>query len=107
MFNSGILATGPVDGAHFDYGPASPEVLGKVAAMQRIAAEHGTSLAAAAMQFPLQHPAVASVLIGTARPSSVTRNMALLETALAPNILNAFDGETLVAPPLGEDAVRE
>lgn len=106
VFNSGILATGAVDGAHFDYGPASPEVLEKVAAMEKIAASQGVSLAAPAMQFPLQNPLVASVLLGTAKPSSLTRNMALEAHRLQPDDFGPYDAHTLVAPPLGTDAVR-
>ena len=64
VFNSGILATGQVEGAHFDYMPATEEVLDKVGAMERIAKGQGLPLAAPAMQFPLQNPVVSSVLLG-------------------------------------------
>lgn len=106
VFNSGILATGPVPGSHFDYLPATQDVLDKVAAMEAIAASQGLPLAAPAIQFPLQNPIVASVLLGTAKPSSLTRNMELTETALAPSSFSAYESHTLVAPELGEDAVR-
>ncbi|TIS73268.1 MAG: aldo/keto reductase, partial [Mesorhizobium sp.] len=53
VFNSGILATGPVHGAHFDYLPASKDILDRVSAMERIAIGGGYPLAAAAFQFPL------------------------------------------------------
>ncbi|RWN91141.1 MAG: aldo/keto reductase [Mesorhizobium sp.] len=78
VFNSGILATGPVQGAHFDYRPASHDVLDRVGAMERIAAEGGYPLAAAAFQFPLHEPAVATVLTGTAKLANLTRNLQLL-----------------------------
>ncbi len=106
VFNSGILATGPVPGSHFDYLPATQDVLDKVAAMEAIAASQGLPLAAPAIQFPLQNPIVASVLLGTAKPSSLTRNMELTETVLAPSSFSAYESHTLVAPELGEDAVR-
>ncbi len=106
VFNSGILATGPVPGSHFDYMPATDDVLAKVGGMERIAAKHGVSLAAPALQFPLRDPLVSSVLIGTAKASSLTRNMELFEPALPDSIFPEFDSLTLVAPPLGEDAVR-
>lgn len=79
VFNSGILATGPVQGAHFDYRPASHDVLDRVGAMERIAAEGGYPLAAAAFQFPLHEPAVATVLTGTAKLANLTRNLQLLD----------------------------
>ena len=106
VFNSGILATGPVPGSHFDYMPATDDVLAKVGGMEKIAAKHGVSLAAPALQFPLRDPLVSSVLIGTAKASSLTRNMELFEPALPDSIFPEFDSLTLVAPPLGEDAVR-
>jgi D-threo-aldose 1-dehydrogenase len=106
VFNSGILATGPVEGAHFDYMPATPNVLEKVRAMETIARSQGLPLAAPAIQFPLQSPAVASVLLGTAKPSSLTRNMELTERRLQPDDFTAYEAHTLVAPELGTDAVR-
>lgn len=106
VFNSGILATGPVEGAHFDYMPATEEVRTKVAAMERIAAERGMPLAAPALQFPLANPRVASVLLGTAKPSSLARNMELTGRKIAPEDFAAFEPYTLVAPELGADAVR-
>lgn len=78
VFNSGILATGPVPGAHFDYAPATRDILDRVEAMEKIAAEGGYPLAAAAFQFPLHEPVVASVLTGTANPANLTRNLELL-----------------------------
>ncbi|MBR7513181.1 aldo/keto reductase, partial [Mycobacterium tuberculosis] len=68
VFNSGILATGPVPGAHFDYGPASADILERVRAMQAVAEAENVPLAAAAIQFPFREPVVANVLIGTAKP---------------------------------------
>lgn len=106
VFNSGILATGPVPGSHFDYLPATQEVLDKVAGMEAIAASQGLPLAAPAIQFPLQSPVVASVLLGTAKPSSLKRNMELTERSLEPSSFSAYESYTLVAPELGEDAVR-
>ncbi|PST17524.1 aldo/keto reductase [Mesorhizobium plurifarium] len=106
VFNSGILATGPVEGAHFDYMPATEEVRAKVAAMERIAAAKDMPLAAPALQFPLANPQVASVLLGTAKPQSLKRNMELTRFEIAPEDYAGFDPHTLVAPELGPEAVR-
>lgn len=106
VFNSGILATGPVEGAHFDYMPATEDVRAKVAAMEAIARERGMPLAAPALQFPLANPQIASVLIGTAKPSSLERNMKLARWKLKAEDFAAFEPYTLVAPELGEEAVR-
>lgn len=78
VFNSGILATGPVPGATYDYGPAPQAVLDRVAALRSRAEAHGVPLATAALEFARRHPAAASVLLGTARPVSLARNLAAL-----------------------------
>ena len=96
VFNSGILATGPVQGAHFDYQPASKDILDRVGAMEKIAAEGGYPLAAAAFQVPLHEPVVASVLTGTAKPANLTRNLELLETPVLPAEFARYDPHTLV-----------
>lgn len=106
VFNSGILATGPVPGAHFDYMAPTPDVVAKVTAMEEIAKRHGVPLAAPALQFPLRDSFVSSVLIGTARASSLERNMQLVEPRLPDSIFPEFESQTLVAKPLGSDAVR-
>ncbi|SFT64411.1 aldo/keto reductase [Mesorhizobium sp. YR577] len=105
-FNSGILATGAKPGANFDYGPASPEILAKVAAMEAIASKGGYPLAAAAMQFPLHEPAVATVLIGTAKTSSLLRNMELPKVHVPEDDYEKYAPHTTVQPPL-TGAVRE
>ena len=84
IFNSGILATGPVEGATYDYGPAPRDVLDRVAGLQERAEAAGISLATAALHFGLRHPAAASVLLGTAKPSSLIRNFGAIAQALPP-----------------------
>lgn len=82
VFNSGILATGPKPGAHYDYEPASKEILDQVANIEAICVRHDVPLAAAALAFPLRAPEVATVLIGTAKSSSLMRNLALFDYAI-------------------------
>lgn len=96
VFNSGILATGPVEGAHFDYLPATRDILDRVGAMQKIAAKGGYPLAAAAFQFPLHEPVVASVLTGTAKPANLTRNLELLDVKIPPGEFAKYDPYTIV-----------
>ena len=107
VFNSGILATGAVEGAHFDYMPATNDVLGRVRALEELAAANGVPLAAAAMQFPLRHPAVASVLLGTAKPSSLRRNVEQTRLPVPESLYAEAEAFSLVAPPLGSEAVRQ
>ena len=96
VLNSGILATGPVHGAHFDYLPANKDILNRVGAMERIAVEGGYPLAAAAFQFPLHEPVVASVLTGTAKPANLTRNLQLLDIKVPAAEFAKYDPYTIV-----------
>ncbi|MDP9028347.1 MAG: aldo/keto reductase, partial [Actinomycetota bacterium] len=63
-YSSGVLASGAVAGATFDYSIASEEVLGRVTAMAAVCERHGVPLPAAALQFSGAHPVVASVIPG-------------------------------------------
>ncbi|MCX4903349.1 aldo/keto reductase [Streptomyces sp. NBC_00878] len=63
-FNSGLLAD-PKPGATYNYTSASQEMLDQALRIKAVAERHGTTLRAAALAFPLAHPAVASVLVGT------------------------------------------
>ncbi len=78
-YASGILATGPGPNARYGYGIASDEVQDKVRRIQAVCARHGVSLQAAALQFPLAHPTVVSVIPGGARPEEVTSNIGYLQ----------------------------
>lgn len=64
-YNSGLLAQAePPDDAHFDHGPAGPELMARARALAGVCTRHGVTLPDAAVQFPLRHPAVVSVVIG-------------------------------------------
>ena len=76
VFNSGILATGAVPGAKFEYGAAPPEIVERVRKIELVCAAHGTSIRRAAMQVPMAHPAVVSVVLGAVKPSEVEANVA-------------------------------
>ena len=78
VFNSGILAIGAVPGAHFDYAEPLPDIAERVRGLEAVAAAQGGTLAAAALHFALRHEAVSSVVIGSAKASSLARNVALL-----------------------------
>lgn len=91
VFNSGILATGARPGATFNYVEASPDVMEKVQAMESVAQSAGTTLAAAALHFPLRNPLVVSVLIGTAKPSSLLRNVELFDQDIAEPVWVQFE----------------
>ena len=75
VFNSGILAN-PVKGATYDYVPASDELLAKAVRIREVLDGHGVSLTSAALQFPLRHPAVKSVLVGCRSAAEIATNIA-------------------------------
>ena len=64
VYNTGILATGAVPEAKYNYKPASPEIMERVRRIESICARYEVPLRAAALQFPLAHEAVVSVVIG-------------------------------------------
>ncbi|MBL8671919.1 MAG: aldo/keto reductase [Alphaproteobacteria bacterium] len=95
-YNSGILATGAVPGARYDYKPASPEMLARVQAIEALCREHGVPLKAAALQFPLGHPAVACVIPGARSPAEVEENLDLLARPIPSTLWSALKAEHLL-----------
>ncbi len=75
-FNSGILATGAVEGAKYNYAPAPAEIMEKVKKMEAVCAAHNVPLPAAAMQFVVAHPAVATFMVGTRTVEQLDKNLA-------------------------------
>lgn len=78
VFNSGILATGPEGNATFNYRPAPEAVLARGRAIQAVCRRRGVPLKAAALQFPLGHPAVTTMLLGPRAVRELEEDMALL-----------------------------
>lgn len=77
-YNSGILATGAVRGAKYNYQDAPPEIMQRVARIEAVCARHNVPIAAAALQFPLGHEAVKSMIPGAISADEVQRNVALM-----------------------------
>jgi D-threo-aldose 1-dehydrogenase len=100
VFNSGIGATGPVPGARYDYREATPPELEKAAQIQAVCRRHSVPLAAAALQFPLWHPAVAAVIPGPVTPEQVGLNLAGLRHRIPADLWAELKAERL----LREDA---
>jgi D-threo-aldose 1-dehydrogenase len=76
VFNSGILATGAIPGAKYDYADAPAPVLEKVRRIATICEAHGVPMATAALAFPRFHPAVASIVLGGVSRQEIDRNLA-------------------------------
>ncbi len=95
-YSSGILATGAVAGAHYRYEVASEEVLSKVRRIQTICNRHEVPLRAAALQFPLGHPSVASVIPGADTPDQVIDNLNQMRVAIPEDFWKELKSEGLL-----------
>jgi D-threo-aldose 1-dehydrogenase len=73
-FNTGILAGRDT----WNYAPAPPEIVARVNAIRAVCEQHGVPLAAAALQFPLAHPAVAAIISGPRSVAELEVNLGLL-----------------------------
>jgi D-threo-aldose 1-dehydrogenase len=78
VYNSGLLAD-PRPGATYDYVPAPAALVERARAIGAMCARHGVPLKAAAIQFPLGHPAVAVVLAGCRSAAELEENVAMFE----------------------------
>tara|TARA_B110000438_G_scaffold301770_1_gene357560 strand:- start:71 stop:1099 length:1029 start_codon:yes stop_codon:yes gene_type:complete len=74
-YNSGILASGPIPGAFYDYDPAPTEIIEKVRKIENICSEFNIPLKSAAIQFPLLHPTHLSVIPGGQSTQEMTSNL--------------------------------
>lgn len=95
-YNSGILATGPIDGARYDYAPAPEPIMQRVRALNDVCAAHNTQLIAAALQFPLGHPAIKSVIPGASNPYEVRQNVEIFETQIPVALWSDLKSEGLI-----------
>lgn len=74
-YNSGILATGPRPGAHYNYAPAPQAVMDRAGRLQAICKAHDVRLVDAAFRFPLLHPATVSVIPGGQGQADMASNV--------------------------------
>lgn len=95
-YNSGILATGPRPGAHYNYAPAPQSVLDRVARLQTICDAHGVRLVDAAFQFPLLHPAVVSVIPGGQGLAEMTSNIEAAAARIPDTLWQALVADGLI-----------
>ena len=93
-YSSGILA----GGTHFEYQKASPAIIAKVERIKAIAARHGVSVKAAALQFSLANPAVAAVIPGASRPERLAEDLAALHAVIPAAFWHEMRAEQLVSP---------
>ena len=97
-YNSGILAVGPRDGASFNYRPASQEMMDKAARIAAVCERYEVPLRAAALQFILAHPAIASVIPGARSVQEVEENVKLVETPIPAELWADLKNRGLIDP---------
>jgi D-threo-aldose 1-dehydrogenase len=93
-YSSGALVGGP----NFEYAPATPAILAKVAAIKAIADRHRISMKAAGLQFALANPAVAAVIPGASRPSRIAEDRAALQETIPADFWRELRAAGLVNP---------
>ncbi|WP_422780937.1 aldo/keto reductase [Plantibacter sp. Mn2098] len=98
VFNSGILATErPIEGATFNYSAASPELVARVNRIADVAAGYGVTVPQLAVQFPLRHPAVSTVVLGADSAAQIERNATLGSPEVPEALWAELEAEGLVA----------
>lgn len=93
-YSSGALVGGP----NFEYAPATPAILDRVARIKAIAGRHGISMKAAGLQFSLANPAVAAVIPGASRPGRIAEDRAALDEAVPSDFWRELREAGLVNP---------
>jgi len=100
----GIVVGGPyssgalVGGASFEYAPATPEILDKVAKIKKIADRYDVSMKSAGLQFSLANPAVAAVIPGASRPSRIAEDTQALNATVPDQFWQELRDQQLVNP---------
>ncbi len=95
-YNSGILTGGVKPGATHDYVPAPASLIDKAQRIEAICKRHGVELGAAALQFPLFHPAVCSVIPGALSAREVTQNVERLKVRIPADLWSELKQEKLI-----------
>ena len=95
-YNSGILATGPVKGAFFNTRPAPERVLERVRRIAAVCAHHQVALPAAALQFPLGHPLVVSVIPGAQSVAEQDQNLAYMQEKIPSSLWTELKAQGLI-----------
>jgi D-threo-aldose 1-dehydrogenase len=96
VFNSGILAD-PSPGTHYNYRAAPDELVQRAARIKAVCERHGLSQKAVAIQFPLGHPAVQTVLTGCRSVDELNENVEAFQAPIPPAVWQDLKAEGLLA----------
>ena len=97
VYNSGVLAD-PKPGAHYNYQAAPAELIERAQRIGAVCARHAVPIKAAAIQFPLGHPAVTCVVVGCRSVAQLDESIAMFELAIPPAMWQELKHEGLLAP---------
>ena len=95
-FNSGILATGSIEGARYNYGPAPASIMERVRQIEAVCRDFDVPLQAAAAQFVPAHPAVASLIIGARSPEQARQMASWFEKPIPAELWDALKATKLI-----------
>ncbi len=97
-FNSGILATGAIKNAMYNYELAPANIKQRVAAIEKVCLSYQVSIAQAAIQFPMLHASVVSVIPGGQSATEVMLNCATLKSQIKTELWQELKDKNLLHP---------
>jgi len=95
-FNSGILATGAISGAKYNYSPAPEHILTKVRQIETVCREFDVPLPAAALQFVVAHPAIPTFMAGTRTVEQLDQNLDWFSRSIPDEFWAALKTQNLI-----------
>jgi D-threo-aldose 1-dehydrogenase len=95
VFNGGLLVE-PGPTSTYNYAPAPPEIIERAQELERVCRELDVPLRAAAIQFPLAHPAISTIVVGACSPQEVDDNIAMLRLEIPPELWSRLKERGLV-----------
>jgi D-threo-aldose 1-dehydrogenase len=97
VFNSGVLVN-PVEGATYNYAPATEDVLRRTRQIHEIITPHGVPVEAVGLQFPLRHPAVKAIVTGVRTPAELETNVQAFDIDVPEQLWADLEASGLVTP---------
>jgi len=109
VFNSGILATGNIPEARYNYGEPSEEIRNRVSSIEAVCREFSIPLRRAALQFVFGHPSVSSVVLGAVHAREIVENCAEFRTAIPTAFWTRLRDENLISAdaPIPQDSSHD
>lgn len=95
-YNSGILARDLDQPVSFNYAPAAKEWIDRARALKAVCDSHGVPLKAAALQYPLAHPVIASVIPGAQSIAELEDNVEMSQVAIPPALWSDLKSQQLI-----------